>query len=298
MKDRGRLKASGKTLDDFELAHGQPRMKRLEHDLAVEREKVDALTGTKEKVHIETQNDGNTLRFALFGDTQIGNAYACPENLAAFYEVALKRGCKLALHTGDVLDGWKVYKGQEFELRDVGFEAQLARFKREVPKGMRVKFITGNHDASFKNLIGINVGMAIQEARPDWDFVGEDQGLVELRTAKGEKYLVGLYHMGGGTAYAVSYRPQKAIEAIEGGRKPNMAAFGHFHKAEMLPSYRNVCGIQTGCFEWQTPFMARLPTPAHVGGWIVEVQPGGNNTIIRTEFVAFYRKRNGKNGNF
>ena len=281
----------GKTIAEFERTFGAPKLKRLERELAVEREKVDALAGVKDKVHIEAQTDKNTLRFALFGDTQIGNAYACPENLAAFYKVAIERGCEVALHTGDVLDGWKVYKGQEFELRDVGFDAQLKRFQCEVPKGLRVKFITGNHDASFKNLIGISVGQAIEKVRPDWEFIGEDQGLVELRTAKGNKYLVGLYHMGGGTAYAVSYRVQKAIEQIEGGRKPNIAVFGHFHKAELLPSYRNVCGIQSGCFEWQTPFMQRLPTAAHVGGWIVEVQPFATGTAIRAEFIAFYRER-------
>lgn len=281
----------GKTIQEFEVAHGQPKLKRLERELAVEREKVEVLAGTKEQVHIEELSDRNTVRFALFGDTQVGNAYSCIENLAAFYEVAIDRGCEIALHTGDVLDGWKVYKGQEFELRDVGFDAQLKRFASDMPKGLRVKFITGNHDASFKNLIGISVGDAIQKVRPDWEFVGEDQGLVELQTAKGGKYVVGLYHLGGGTAYAVSYRPQKAIEQMEGGRKPNMAAFGHFHKAEIMPSYRNVCAVQTGCFEWQTPFMQRLPTAAHVGGWIIEVQPFDTGAVIRSEFIAFYRER-------
>lgn len=279
-------------LDAFEVLHGQPKLKRLQRDLAIEREKVDALSGTKDKVHIEQQTDKNILRFALFGDTQVGNAYACPENLAAFYRLAIESGCEIALHTGDVLDGWKVYKGQEFELRDVGFDAQIKRFKDEVPKGLRVKFITGNHDASYKNQIGVSVGAAIHDARPDWEFVGEDQGLVELRTTRGARYTVGLYHMGGGTAYAVSYRPQKAIEQMEGGRKPNMAAFGHFHKAEFLPTYRNVCVIQTGCFEWQTPFMARLPTAAHVGGWIIQVQPGESYNIVKAEFIAFYREKN------
>lgn len=241
----------GKTLMEFETTHGLPKMKRLQRELAVEREKVEALAGTKDKVHIEKQTDKNTIRFALCGDTQVGNAYACPENFVAFVEVAKQRGCEVVLHTGDVLDGWKVYKGQEFELRDVGFESQIKRLQEVAPKGMRVKFITGNHDASFKNLIGVNVGQAIADACPGWECVGEDQGLVEFRTANGTPYLVGLYHMGGGTAYAVSYRPQKAIESMEGGKKPNMAAYGHFHKAELLPSYRNVCGIQTGCFGGQ-----------------------------------------------
>lgn len=279
-----------RTVIEFEQAHGQPKIQRMERELAVEREKVAALAGTKDRVTVLPVSDRNTIRFALFGDTQIGNLYACPENLAAFFRAAKEAGCECALHTGDVLDGWKVYKGQEFELRDVGFEAQIARLA-DIPKGLPVHFITGNHDASFKNLAGISVGAAIEKARPDWKHVGDDQGIVELRTASGKPYSVGLYHMGGGTAYAVSYRVQKAIEQMEGGRKPQLAAFGHFHKAELMPSYRNVTGIQTGCFEWQTPFMQRIPTAAHVGGWIVEVTPGDNYNRIRAEFIAFYRDR-------
>jgi hypothetical protein len=282
---------AGKSLGEFEQTFGAPKLKRLERELGIEREKVDALAGTKDRVHVLPITDKNAIRFAVIGDTQIGNLYACPENLAAFYAAAKERGCEVVLHTGDVLDGWKVYKGQEFELRDVGFEAQLARFKNEMPRGIPVKFITGNHDASFKNLAGISVGGAIEKARPDWQFVGEDQGVVELKTKSGFSFTVGLYHMGGGTAYAVSYRPQKAVEQMEGGRKPNMAAFGHFHKAEFMPSYRNVCIIQSGCFEWQTPFMQRLPTAAHVGGWIIEVMPGKNYNRINAEFIAFYRER-------
>jgi hypothetical protein len=149
----------------------------------------------------------------VFGDTQYGNAYSCPENCAAFLRLAKDRGCEVAFHTGDVLDGWKVYKGQEFELRDVGFEAQLDRFEAEAPRGLRVKFITGNHDASFKNLAGISVGAAISKRRPDWEFIGEDQGLVELRTAGGAKYTVGLYHMGGGTSGVLRTLPQGRVHS-------------------------------------------------------------------------------------
>jgi hypothetical protein len=281
----------GRTQIEFESTFGAPKLKRLERDLAVEREKVEALSGQKDKVHIERQTDRNVLRFAVFGDTQYGNAYSCPENCAAFLRLAKDRGCEAAFHTGDVLDGWKVYKGQEFELRDVGFEAQLDRFAEEAPEGIPVKFITGNHDASFKNLAGISVGAAISKRRPDWEFIGEDQGLIELRTAGGAKYTVGLYHMGGGTSYALSYRVQKAVGQMEGGRKPQMACYGHFHKAEFIPAYRNVAILQSGCFEWQTPFMARMPSAAHVGGWTVEVQPGDSYNIVRAEFVAFYRER-------
>jgi hypothetical protein len=70
-----------------------------------------------------------------------------------------------------------------------------------------------------------------------------------------------------------------------------VACYGHFHKAEFIPAYRNVAILQSGCFEWQTPFMQRIPTAAHVGGWTVEVQPGDSYNIVKAEFAAFYRER-------
>lgn len=284
-------KPKGRTIVDFEEVHGQPKIKRMERELAVEREKVAALAGKKERVTVIPVSDKNTIRFAAFGDTQFGNLYACPENLDAFFRAAREAGCEIALHSGDVLDGWKVYRGQEFELRDVGFDAQIERLKREAPHGLPVKFITGNHDASFKSQIGIDVGKAIEDAVPEWECVGADFGTVELRTASGRPYRVDLYHLRGGTSYAVSHRIQKSIEQMEGGRKPNMALYGHFHKAELMPSYRNVSAVQTGAFEWQTPFMKGIPTAAHVGGWIIEVTPGDTYNRVRAEFIAFYRER-------
>ncbi len=280
-----------KTLAEFEATHGQPKMRRLSAALAAERAKVEALAGQADRVTIERQTDANTIRFAVLGDTQFGSLYSCPENMAAFYRAAVDRGVTTFLHSGDVLDGWKVYKGQEFELRDVGFDAQLSRFAAEAPSvsGTRTLFITGNHDLSYKNLVGAPVGKLLHDARPDWEHVGDESAVVEFQTVDGRPLRVGLYHMGGGTAYAVSYRPQKAVEQLEGGRKPHVAVFGHFHKAELLPAYRNVAILQSGCFQWQTPFMARMPSAAHVGGWIVEVQPGASYNAIRAEFVAFYR---------
>lgn len=279
-----------KGLADFEKLHGQRKLAALEQELAIEREKVASLSSERREVKVLPISDRNTIRFALFGDTHFGNLYACPENLAAFFKAAKAAGCEVALHAGDVLDGWRVYRGQEFELGAVGFDAQL-QCLAEAPGGLPVKFIAGNHDASFKNQIGISVGEAIERVRPDWQFLGEDQAVIELRTASGAPYTVGLYHMSGGTSYAVSYRVQKAIEQIEGGRKPQLAAFGHFHKADFLPAYRNVCAVQVGAFQWQTPFMQRLPTAAHVGGWIVEVTPGANYNRVRAEFISFYRER-------
>jgi hypothetical protein len=89
---------------------------------------------------------------------------------------------------------------------------------------------------------------------------------------------------------------QKAIETLEGGRKPHMLAAGHFHKADWMPTYRNVAGVQTGCFQWQTPFMMTKGLAAHVGGWIIRVALQADKTLstaTRAEFVSFYSAGHG-----
>lgn len=283
--------SKNKTVNEFEQIHGQSKIKQLNHDLQVEREKVAQIADKHDTVSLIRTGEKNTIKFAVFGDTQIGSLYSCPENCEAFLSRAADEGCRLALHTGDVLDGWKVYRGQEFELADIGMEKQLDRLaKLKTPEGLSVKFITGNHDLSFKSLAGAEMGKLIEE-RTGWKHIGDESAIARLQTAEGAKYDVGLYHLGGGTAYAVSYKIQKHIESLEGGRKPQMALYGHFHKADWLPAYRNVSAMQTGAFQWQTPFMQRMASASHVGGWIISVTPGTTYNIVKAEFTAFYRER-------
>lgn len=85
-----------------------------------------------------------------------------------------------------------------------------------------------------------------------------------------------------------SYRSQKYVESLSGGQKPAMVCMGHYHKAEIMPDYRNVVCIQAGCFESQTGFMKRRGLAAHVGGWIVEITNGKLSRKVKTEWVGFY----------
>jgi hypothetical protein len=55
--------------------------------------------------------------------------------------------------------------------------------------------------------------------------------------------------------------------------------------------FRNIHIFQSGCFQSQTPFMAAKPTPAHVGGWDIEVILGDRKNLVtrvKAEFIAFY----------
>ena len=99
-----------------------------------------------------------------------------------------------------------------------------------------------------------------------------------------------LFHPSGGTAYALSYRPQKVVESYSGGRKPNILIMGHYHKSEYIPCLRNVMVIQAGTTCGQTPFMRRKSIAAHMGFWIVEFQFGSDINRFKAEFFAFYEK--------
>lgn len=277
---------SKKSIAEFEQAHGGRKIKELQKAIEIERAKVDALADIQNRISIIKQKDC-CIRFALTGDRHTGSLYQHADALHAFYDSCKAEGIDQIFDAGDILSGHRVYRGQEFELRDLGFEAQLKRLEKDAPRGIKTKFITGNHDASFKNLAGLPVGQMIQQAVPEYEFLGEEQANVEWITPNGS-FRLGLIHPGGGSSYALSYRPQKIIESLEGGSKPDMMAIGHYHKAQMLPTYRNVCAIQTGTFEKQTPFMARGGLAAHVGGWIVEVNVGDGFNRIKAEFVAFY----------
>ncbi len=274
---------------------GQAKLKKQADAISQLQESLMLAFKRQKPYEVPVKSDENAIRFGLIGDTQIGSLYQERDALKAYYQRCYDEGVLDILHAGDVLDGWRVYKGQEFELRPDGksWPEQRALFVNEMPshEGMRTIFITGNHDASFKSLVGMVVGDELATARADWKFIGQDIGDVTLKTQQGQGLRVRLVHPGGGTAYAVSYHAQKIVEAIPGGQKPDIIGIGHYHKAEHLPAYRNVDCIQVGTFQGQTPYMVRQHLAAQVGGWIITVHLNDRNKLtsrVQAEFVGFY----------
>lgn len=230
------------------------------------------------------------VRVAVFGDTHFGSRFEEVEGLKVYVKECASVGVEHALHAGDILEGHRLYRGQEYETDAHGWEEQSARFVdriKDLDFGCPVSFITGNHDISFLRASGINVGSGLEteakvKAGKEWRFIGQDQGRVDIG---GIDWM--LLHPGGGSAYALSYRPQKIVEQIEGGTKPDVLCIGNYHKAEMIPSYRNVCAIQVGCFQRQTPFMLTKGLAAHMGGWIIDASKNKGVVTIQARFISF-----------
>ena len=248
---------------------------------------IEHLQGNKRSTTIEVPETG--ICFGLFGDTHNGSLYEDIGALNAYTKEAVEAGAQCFLHAGDCLEGHKLYKGQEFETHARGWNEQKKHWAKVSPRtGLDTYFITGNHDASLKKLAGINVGEGLAEERKDYKYIGEDQGTIVLKDKNGNKCTVMLLHPGGGSAYALSYRPQKIVEQIEGGTKPNILGIGNYHKAEWIPSYRNVSVFQVGCFQRQTPFMLSKGLSAHVGGWIIKAGFKRGVANVESTFIAFY----------
>lgn len=228
------------------------------------------------------------IRFAIMGDTQLGSKYAQITYLHDFYDICAAEGIASIYHTGDVTDGLKMRTGHEYELYEVSADEMCQDVILNYPRrdGITTHFITGNHDASIYKQVGYDIGQAIAMQRPDMQYLGRDCAVVNLTP----KCTLELRHPWDGTAYALSYKIQKMIEAMDSDSKPKILAVGHYHKAEYL-FYRNVHAFQTGCFQSQTPFTRGKGISVHMGGWIVTIQVDKDGTIrrITPEFIPFYR---------
>lgn len=228
-----------------------------------------------------------TIKFAIMGDTQIGSKYSQLTFLHNFYDICKQEGITEVYHTGDITDGIKMRPGHEYELYEISADEMREDVVKNYPKrkGITTYFISGNHDASLYKHVGYDIGNAIAAARSDMKYLGRDCAVINITP----KCTLELRHPWDGTAYALSYKIQKMIEAMESDSKPNILAVGHYHKAEYL-FYRNVHALQTGCFQAQTPFTRGKGISIHIGGWIVTVKVDKDGHIqgFAPEFIPYY----------
>lgn len=279
--------------DRREAEEARHQLKAATEENAILQETIRQFGAQRRKYFLEPRSVGNTLKFAVIGDTHWGSLYERIDAFLAFMRMCEREGIREVYHCGDVLDGHGIYKGQEFEQHANGAAKQLEVFSEKVPrfKGVQVYFITGNHDLSFKKLVGMDIGRALEDLNPDWHYLGENSALVKMKTQGGRVFNLSLVHPGGGNSYALSYQAQKHVEALSGGQKPDCVFLGHYHKSMWMPAYRNVESFLCGTFQSQTPFMAGRNLAAMLGGWVVEATVMPRESLsrsIRAEFHSFF----------
>lgn len=248
---------------------------------------ADVIENREPTYHSEKWKGNQLIRFGLISDTHINSKYTQFTYLHQYYDYLSDLGVDTVYHAGDIDEGEQMRVGHAYECYNQGADDHIAEIVKNYPKrpGISTKFITGNHDSSIFKRCGYDIGASIASKREDMEYLGKDCSIIYLTP----NCTLELRHPWNGTAYAISYKPQKMIEAMEADTKPNILAIGHYHKAEYL-FYRNVHCFQTGCFQMQTPFTRGKGISIHMGGWIVTVSVDENGYIryIIPQFVPFY----------
>jgi len=246
---------------------------------------------SKSNVSNRTYNHSKTghRRIGILSDTHIGHEKFDEGALIHAAKTFKRKKITDVYHAGDILEGMSGRDGHIYELAQVGFHQQIdyatELFERHF-KGIDIYGITGNHDQWYKkkNNGGVCVGTELDHRLDNFTFLGEDEADVKL--AKG--VVMKLFHPGDGSAYATSYKLQKLIESLEGGKKPQIIVEGHYHKA-LYMFIRNVHGLEGGTLCGQSQFMKLKKLPAHKGYWILDFDTGKRGVEnFSPTFYPFY----------
>ena len=239
---------------------------------------------------------GQRSIIACLGDPHFGSKTQMLNELIDFVHVAYKRGVRTMLCVGDWLDG--VYRHSRWEQTQHGFDEQCDHMVRKLPvlPGLSYVGILGNHDDTFIDHSGMDVGRAMTEmfvaaGRNDFQIIGDRGGMVRLARNEHERgILVELWHGLGGGAYALTYKLQRKIESISLGSKPDLILGGHWHTSAYCVQ-RGIHAFASGC--WQngfSPFGKALGTTPATGSWIIEYAQTAEGTLreIEPTWVSYY----------
>ena len=241
----------------------------------------------------------NTFLFGATSDNHLGSKYSRLDVLNSLYDTFAGEGVDAVLNAGNWIDGEARFNTHDLLVH--GMDAQMRYLAEHYPKrkGIKTYAVSGDdHEGWYAQREGIDVGRYAERVmrdsgRDDWIDVGYMEAHIRLINANtGATSTLALVHPGGGSAYAVSYSIQKIIESLDGGEKPAVGFYGHYHKL-WAGNIRNVWVLQTGCTEDQTPFMRKKKIDAHVGGAVVKLTQDpdtGAITRFRPEIFRFFNR--------
>lgn len=237
---------------------------------------------------------GQRIKIGFVTDAHLCSKYACLEQLHLFYQIAVDKGVTEFFDAGNWIDGEARFNKTDLLVH--GMDNQIRYWAENWPKheGVTTRFIAGDdHEGWYQQREGIEIGRHAEEiarrmGRDDLIYLGYMEHDVIIPAPHGET-VIRVQHPGGGSSYALSYTPQKIVESLSGGDKPNILLLGHYHKSGNF-FIRNIHTILGGCFQTQSPFMRKKRLAAHVGGWIIEFLQGPKGDVLElaTTFIPFY----------
>ena len=257
-------------------------------DISLKREKATQVVHND--VHLPGITKGK-LRLGVFSDTHFGSKNACKDQCADFMRRAHDDfGVKTFVHSGDILAGNKVYRGQEVELEAWGLEDQCAICAETLPefKDAHTYYILGNHDVDFIKSAGAHPAATLRDMRKDMTCIGELCETLAVPLSKDRDFIIELAHIKS-SAHARSYSLEKHIyRTISKDNSPDVSFSGHRH----TNGYFSVQGIDTflvPCFEAPGYFAKYGDYYPSIGGIVVtfEFDGTGNTSVLDMKWIRY-----------
>src|SRR3990167_1182498 len=238
------------------------------------------------------------FRIGIISDTHYGSKHFRPDVVQDLYRWFAGEAVQVVLHAGNWIDGEARFNKFDLLPEAHGMDAQIRIMVEQYPRieGVNTLYVAGDdHEGWYNQREGVDIGKYLEmrandAGRTDLQYVGYMEAFINLlwKQKKVSSQLL-LVHPGGGSAYATSYAPQKFIESLQGGEKPAVAIFGHWHKIFDL-LIRNVICLGAGCTKDLDTFGRKMKLAYHVGGTILELwmDEKGGTTRDRTEKRQYF----------
>jgi hypothetical protein len=218
----------------------------------------------------------NTFLFGAFSDLHAASKHARWDVRTDLIKRCEAAGAQAIFDAGNWIDGESRFNKYDLEVIGMHQQCELLAEKHPITEIPIYAVAGDDHEGWYAQREGVNIGLYAQNimrnAGHNWHDLGFMEAHVLLKNSNtGKTATMAVAHPGGGSAYALSYALQKILESLEGGEKPAVGLYGHFHKL-WAGNIRNVWVISTGTAQDQTPFMRKKRLEAHVGGAIVELE--------------------------
>ena len=224
-------------------------------------------------------------KIGLLGDTHLCSKYACMDSLHEYYDDLDEAGVKRAFHSGDLTDGYLVYKGQLEDLIIWGEPNQRNYVLKNYPKKKNIKtyVVAGNHDLHGFQRGGSNIVENICRERNDLEYAG----MYSRRFLANNNIKIDIVHDTSGRAYSLSYPAQRRQRDTPPSQRPNLSAAGHRHVV-FYTYYNDEHMFETGCFVKSNPYMLGRGIQSTIAGWIAELGIEDNYLKkIKPELVTY-----------
>lgn len=243
----------------------------------------------------------NTVKLGSTGDTHLGSIHQQFPLLEKTYKIAVEDEVERMFHLGDLLTGVHGPRGENRErwLHTIDEQAywvikHYPRVERKDGKLLETDIISGSHDLRSWYCCGHDPVEHVTEMREDLHYCGKNEATLDIENLRFK-----IQHPGGGTAYALSYNLQKAIETFfkqmandigdEDEANPVDAyMMAHYHKAAFF-MYKGIAGFLNPCLQMPIEYMRKRNIPAFLGMWVMTYTTDENDIVtrIRPHYIGF-----------